>query len=164
MSSVGVRGITLLAGVAAIVIAGGFLFGAPAELAGTTAIAFAAVVSLLTTRGLAAHARSRARPDRRGTSSAALEQLRQIDRSLAAARLSDVAVDRELRPLLRPVAVIRLARRGVDLDRHTVEAQAILGEELWELVQAKGPRSSNRYAAGISTTELRSLIERLERT
>jgi hypothetical protein len=163
VTSIGTRGITLLAALAAIAVGGGFLFGAPAEVAGATAIAFAAAVSLITTRNLAAQAHSPARAHRRVATSPALEQLNWIDKSLAAALDSHTGVDRELRPLLRPIAVIRLARRGVDLDNRAVEARAILGEELWELVGAKGPRSS-RYAGGISTAELRSLIERLEQT
>jgi hypothetical protein len=164
VTSSGTRGITLLAALAAIAVGGGFLFGAPAEVAGATAIAFAAAVSLITVRNLALQAHPRARAHRPVAASPALEQLNQIDKSLSAALDSDIGVDHELRPLLRPIAAIRLARRGVDLDSHTVEARAILGEELWELVRPKGPPPSPRYAGGISTNELRSLIEQLERT
>jgi hypothetical protein len=163
VTSIGIRGITLLAALAAVAVGGGFLFGAPAQVAGATTIAFAAAVSLITTRNLASQAHSPARARRPVAASAVLEQLDRIDRSLAVALDSDIGVDRELRPLLRPIAAIRLARRGVALDRHAVEARAILGEELWELVRAKGPRSS-RYADGMSAAELRSLIEQLERT
>jgi hypothetical protein len=163
LTSIGTRGITLLAALAAVAVGGGSLFGAPAEVAGATAIAFAAAVSLITTRNLASQAHSRARAHRPVAASPLLEQLNQIDRSLAVALDSDIGVDRELRPLLRPIAAIRLAGRGVDIDKHTVEARAILGEQLWELVRAEGPRSSS-YAGGISTADLRSLIERLERT
>ena len=91
-----------------------------------------------------------------------LEQLRQVGRALTAAQASEYGVDRDLRPLFRPIAAMRLARRGVDLDRHPEEARAILGEQLWELVRA-GRFGSNRVAGGISAAGLQSLIERLER-
>ena len=141
----------------------GFLIGYPAQVAAATTIAFAAVVSLITTRDLAARAELGRRPVRRVADSPPLEQLRQVDRALTAAQGSEVGVDRDLRPLLRPIAAMRLARRGVDLDRHQEEARAILGEQLWELVRADRARGSNLVAGGISTVGLESLIERLER-
>jgi hypothetical protein len=58
---------------------------------------------------------------------------------------------------------MRLARRGVDLDRHPDEARAMLGDELWELARAEGSRGSNRVRGGISAAGLESLIQRLER-
>lgn len=163
MTSIGTRRIVLLVALAAIVVGGGFLFGAPAEVAGAAAIAFAAAVSVMTTRHLAAQARSPADADRRVAVSPPLEQLQRIDSSLVAAFASDSGVDHELRPLLRPIAAVRLARRGVDLDNHAAEARALLGEQLWELVRADGPRRT-RYAGRLSTAQLRSWIEQLEQT
>ena len=81
----------------------------------------------------------------------------------AAAHASGVGVDRELRPLLRPIAAMRLARRGVDLDRHGEKARELLGDPLWEVVRADRPRASNLVAGGISAVELEDVIERLER-
>jgi hypothetical protein len=57
---------------------------------------------------------------------------------------------------------MRLARRGVDLDRHVEKARALLGEPLWEIVRADRPRASNLVAGGISAVELEGAIERLE--
>jgi hypothetical protein len=156
------RSVALVAALAVAALGAGFLIGYPAQVAAATAIAFAAVVSLISTRDLAARAELRRRPARRVADSRPLEQLRQIDRALTAAQASEVGVDRDLRPLFRPIAAMRLARRGVDLDRHPEKARAILGEQLWELVRADRARGSNLVAGGISTGGLQSLIERLE--
>ena len=158
------RTVALVAAAAVAALGGGFLIGYPAQVAAATTIAFAAVVSLITTRDLAARAELRRRPVRGVTDSPPLEQLRQVDRALTAAQASEFGVDRDLRPLFRPIAAMRLARRGVDLDRHSDEARAVLGEQLWELVRADRARGSNRVAGGMSTVGLQSLIERLERT
>jgi hypothetical protein len=160
---IGTRGIGLVAALAALAVAVGFLTGYPAQVGAGTTIAVAAFVSLISTRDLAARAELRPRPVRRVADSPPLEQLRQVGRALTAARASEFGVDRDLRPLFRPIAAMRLARRGVDLDRHTEKARAILGDELWELVRAESPRGSNRVAGGISAAGLQSLIERLER-
>jgi hypothetical protein len=74
-----------------------------------------------------------------------------------------VGVDRQLRPLFRAIVATRLARRGIDVDRHPEEAQRILGKQLWELVRAERPPGSNLFAGGLPAAELQSLIERLER-
>ncbi|MDX6423680.1 MAG: hypothetical protein QOI67_1151 [Gaiellaceae bacterium] len=157
------RSVALVAAPAVVALGSGFLIGYPAQVAAATTIAFAAVVSLISTRDLAARAELRPRPVRGAADSPPLEQLRQVGRALTAAQASEVGVDRDLRPLFRPIAAMRLARRGLDLDRHSGEARAILGEQLWELVRADRARGSNRAAGGISTVGLQSMIERLER-
>ena len=157
------RSVVLVTAAGVAAVGAGFLIGYPAQVAAATTIAFAAVVSLITTRDLAARAELRRRSVRRVTDSPPLEQLRQVDRALTAAQASEVGVDRDLRPLFRRIAAVRLARRGVDLDRHPEQARALLGEHLWELVRADRAGGSNRVAGGISTAGLQSLIERLER-
>jgi hypothetical protein len=157
------RGLAPVAALAAVAVGSGFLIGYPAEVGAATTIAFAAVVALITTRDLAARAQLRTRPVRRVADSPRLEQLRRVGQALAAAQASEVGVDRDLRPLLRPIAAMRLGRRGVDLDRHREEARALLGEPLWELVRSDRAHGSNLVAGGISAAELQSLIERLER-
>jgi hypothetical protein len=157
------RGVGLTVVSAAVAVGIGFLIGYPAQVAAATAIAAAAVVSLVTTRELAARARLRAEPAARVTESPPLRQLRQVSETLAAAQASEFRADRDLRPLIRPIAAMRLARRGIDLDRHPTEARAMLGEPLWDLVQADRARASNLVAGGISAAGLESMIERLER-
>jgi hypothetical protein len=155
---IGARGIALVTALAAIAVGTGLLVGYPAEVGAATTIAVAALVSLATTRDLAARADLRARPVRRVADSPPLEQLRRVARALTAAKSSG-----DLRPLFRPIALVRLARRGVDLDRHPEQARAILGEQLWELVRADPASGSNPVASGMSIAGLQSLIERLER-
>ena len=158
---IGTRGIGLVAALAAVAVAAGFLTGYPAQVGAATTIAVAAFVSLITTLDLAARAGLRVRSVQRIADPAPLEQLRRVGETLAAAQASGLFGD--LRPLFRSIAAMRLAWRGVDLDRHTEKARAILGDELWELVRAEGPRGSNRFAGGISAAGLQGLIERLER-
>jgi hypothetical protein len=143
------------------VVGGSLLFGAPVEVAGAAAIALAVVISLITIRNLAGRARSRAHVDRRVGPSRSLEQLRRVDSALSAAFASEFGLENDLRPLLRAIAAVRLARRGVDLDRHMEESRAILGEELWELVRT-GRRNSSPFAGGISRAQVQRLIARLE--
>lgn len=156
---IGTRGIGLVAALAAVALGGGFLSGYPAQVGAATTIAVAAFVSLITTLDLAARAELRARSVQRIADPPALEQLRRVGETIAAAQASGI----RLRQLFRSIAAARLARRGVDLDSHREKARAILGDELWELVRADGPRGSNRFAGGISAAGLQGLIERLER-
>ena len=153
---IGARGVWIVSALAAAAVAIGVLIGSPAEVGAATTIALAAFVSLITIRELAVRAELRRRPRRRPADAPPLEQLRRVDERLTAARASEVGVDRDLRPLFRGIAAARLARRGVDVDRHPEEARAILGEELWELVRADRTRGSNRIAGGLSRVGLRS--------
>ncbi len=137
----------------------GFLLGYPAEVGAATTIVFASLASVITIRDLVIRAELLARPQRGAPGGAPLAQLREVDKTLTAALSSGVG-DRDLRSLLRPIAATRLARRGVDLDRHEVEARALLGDELWELVGTEASRPAN----AISKAELASVIERLEQT
>jgi hypothetical protein len=159
------RGVVLVAASATVAVGSGFLIGYPAEVGAATSIALAALVALIATRHLAARSQLQpwARPVRRVTAPAPPQQLRYVREALASAEASEVGVDRDLRPLVRPIAAMRLARLGVDLDRHPEEARAILGEPLWELVRADRARGANLVAGGISAAGLQSLIERLER-
>jgi len=160
---IGTRGIGLVAALAAVAVGGGFLTGYPAQVGAATTIAVAAFVSLITTLDLAAGADFPARSVQRIADPPPLEQLRRVGETIAAAQASEVRLMRDLRPLFRSIAAMRLAWRGVDLDRHQEKARAILGDELWDLVRADGPRGSNRFAGGISAARLQGLIERLER-
>ena len=130
--------------------------------AAVVAIVVAACVSLITIRELAARAELGRRSARRRDDGRPPEQLRRIAETLTGARASEGGVSRHLRPLFRGIAATRLARRGVDIDRHPERARQILGEELWELVRAERLRESHRFAGGVSSAGLQRLIERLE--
>ena len=151
----GTRGRALGAAAGGIALAIGFLLGYPAEVGVAVTIAAATLVSLITIRDLARRAEPRTRPVRRAPAGPPLSQLREIDKTLAAARRSGLG-DSDLSSLFRPIAAARLALRGVDLDRDEAEARGLLGDRLWELVRAERPRPSQ------ATPEVSSLIEQLE--
>jgi hypothetical protein len=155
----GTRGIAAGAAICGVALAVGLLLGYPAEVGAAATVAFASLVSVIVIRDLAARAELHARPRRRAPLGEPLAQLSEVDKTLSAA-LSSGLGDRDLRSLLRPIAATRLARRGVDLDRHEAEARSLLGDELWELVGAE----ASRHANTTSKAELSSLIERLEQT
>jgi hypothetical protein len=68
-----------------------------------------------------------------------------------------------LRPILREVAEQRLAdRHGLRLDRGGREVEALLGQELWELVRPDRRPPQKRYAYGLEPEQLREVVERLE--
>src|SRR5262249_61764882 len=133
-----------------------FRRGSPAGGGAAAALAFASLASVIVIRALAARAELHARPRRRAPLGEPLAQLSEVDKTLSAA-LSSGLGDRDLRSLLRPIAATRLARRGVDLDRHEAEARSLLGDELWELVDAE----ASRHANTTSKAERSSLIQRL---
>jgi hypothetical protein len=144
------------------VLGAGFLAGRPAPAATLWALGVAAVLAVAAVRRLAADAvpadpREGVEPE-----TSDLEQLRQVARQLDAARASSHGVERELRPLLRTIAAARLARRGVDLDRHEQAAQRALGPELWEIVRPGGGRGGSLVEGGLSQQRLHALLERLE--
>ena len=69
-----------------------------------------------------------------------------------------------LRPRLRQLASELLAaRRGIALDRDPERARAALGERTWELCRADLRAPEDRLARGIPISELRTVVESLER-
>lgn len=69
-----------------------------------------------------------------------------------------------LRPLFRDVtASLLLARDGVDLGRHPERAQAVVGDELWELVRPDADQPSDRSAPGAPITTIEAAVADLER-
>jgi hypothetical protein len=67
-----------------------------------------------------------------------------------------------LRPPLVEIAGRRLAARGVSL-AHEERARALLGEEVWQLLNPDRELPANRYARGPSLAELRGVVGALER-
>jgi hypothetical protein len=69
-----------------------------------------------------------------------------------------------LRLILREIAVHRLWRRfGVDLDSEHERARELIGAEAWELVRPQRPPPSDGLAPGPPASELRVVVEQLER-
>jgi hypothetical protein len=84
--------------------------------------------------------------------------LERLERELTMATSSAFDLHSRLRPLVREIAAMRLATRGVALD----EAEDEVGEEIWDLVRTDRPAPIDRHAPGIDPVELRRVVERLE--
>jgi len=76
-----------------------------------------------------------------------------------AARQAAAGVHGRLRPLLAEIAIARLGRRR---RLSAAEAQALLGEELWDLVRPDRPRPSDPHGPGLSVEQLARMTQRLE--
>jgi hypothetical protein len=69
-----------------------------------------------------------------------------------------------LRPILREIAAHRLwLRFGVDLEREHERARELIGAKAWELVRPERPPPGDRLAPGPSASDLRIVVEELER-
>ena len=67
-----------------------------------------------------------------------------------------------LRPVLIEIAVARLARRGLRLDRHPAEAERLLGPDVWELVRPDRPPPPDPTGPGIQPRRLAAVLDTLE--
>jgi len=86
--------------------------------------------------------------------------LERLERLTTWGRSSASRVDVTIRPVLREIAIARLRRRGIDLDRND-DARELLGDRLWELVKTR-PLSNDVGGPGMLLSELEALTERLE--
>jgi hypothetical protein len=92
------------------------------------------------------------------------DQLIKLERLAALAASDAMHVHAYLRPLLAEIAAARLAASGVTFDVLEGEAgQRLLGECLWELVRPGRPFPEDRRGPGVSTQELASMLDTLER-
>lgn len=67
-------------------------------------------------------------------------------------------------PRIRAIAAgLLAARRRISIDDAPDAASAILGREVWELVRRDSALPEDRLARGLSTSELRRVVESLER-
>jgi hypothetical protein len=106
-------------------------------------------------RRAAARSRGRGRP-------ASLARL-EIEAALGVAGAFDL--HHRLRPRLRRLAAgLVETRRRISLDGDPQAARAALGDTAWELVRHERPTPEDRLARGIPISELRSVVETLERT
>jgi hypothetical protein len=89
-------------------------------------------------------------------------QLVRLERVVEWSGSSDLDAHTRLRPVLIEIAEVRLARRGLRLDRDVAEARRLLGSTTWELLRPNRPPPSDRDAPGISPHELEEMLEALE--
>jgi hypothetical protein len=148
--------------VAVVALVGvGVLIGHAAQLGVAASLVFVSAVALAAVRELVMRAEAPARAAAVTTEPRpALEQLREVAKAVATVDGARPA-DRSLQALLRPIVSARLDRRGVDLDRDAVQARALLGDDLWEIVR-RGGGEPFRGAGRVSVGELEQMVERLE--
>jgi hypothetical protein len=92
-----------------------------------------------------------------------LVELEQLRSRLMLARSSAGDFHYRLRPQLWQVATTRLQRRyGFDPAHDQERAQALLGERAWSLLRPDRSPPPETHAPGMSTRDLRALVETLE--
>ncbi len=86
-------------------------------------------------------------------------RLRQLERRLQAASVDGAKFDWGLRPMLAQLAVERLRQRhAITIRREPETARAMLGEQLWQMID--GP--SDEPSRPLSRQQLTALIEAIE--
>jgi hypothetical protein len=99
---------------------------------------------------------------RRGKSSPPVE-LARMERELELGIANAGNAHHRLLPLLRSAAAARLAsRHGVELERRPDAAEALLGEDVWELLRPDRPDPADRFEPGIPRDRVTAAIERIE--
>ena len=88
-------------------------------------------------------------------------QLLRLERIVARSAESAVAAHTLLRPLLLEIADVRLARRGLRLDRDLEHVRRLLREETLELIRPDR-QLPKRDGAGIGPRELEKVLGDLE--
>ena len=86
-------------------------------------------------------------------------RLRQLERRLQAASLDGAKFDWGLRPLLAQLAAERLRyRHGITIRREPETARAMLGEQLWQMINGR----SDEPSPPLSRQQLTTLIQAIE--
>ena len=90
-------------------------------------------------------------------------ELMRMERELVLGTANATHAHLRLLPLLRAAAAARLAsHHGIELDQRREAAQALLGEETWELLRPDRPAPADRHAPGVPRASVVAVIERLE--
>jgi hypothetical protein len=91
-------------------------------------------------------------------------ELERLEREVYLSLGSSFYLHHRLRPVLREIAAHRLLRRhGIELDRRPDAARRLLGEEAWEWLRPERPEPRDRWAPGPPLSELRGVVDALER-
>jgi hypothetical protein len=90
--------------------------------------------------------------------------LEEVERAVDFAVWNAVDLRRRLEPLVRDIATYRLrVRRGIDLERDPDAARQTLGDAAWRLLEPDDPGRADRRGPGVTASDLREAVERLER-
>jgi hypothetical protein len=91
-------------------------------------------------------------------------ELERLEREVYLSLGSSFYLHHRLRPVLREIAAHRLLRRhGIELDRSPEAAHRLLGDEAWEWLRPERPEPRDRWASGPPLSELRGVVDALER-
>jgi hypothetical protein len=110
-----------------------------------------------------------ARPLRRPSGRPRLERVRpgtlaQLENEAALGVASAFDLHHRLRPRLREIATGLLEeRRRISLEREPDAARAAVGDATWQLVRPGRAAPENRLARGVPISDLRAVVESLER-
>jgi hypothetical protein len=91
-------------------------------------------------------------------------ELERLEREVYLSLGSSFYLHHRLRPVMREIAAHRLLRRhGIELDRSPEAAHRLLGDEAWEWLRPERPEPRDRWASGPPLSELRGVVDALER-
>jgi hypothetical protein len=91
------------------------------------------------------------------------EELLRMERELVLGSADADHAHRRLLPLLRTTAAARIAaRHGFELERRSEAAQALLGDDVWELLRPDRPEPEDRHGPGVPPARVAAVIERVE--
>ena len=101
---------------------------------------------------------------RKPTERRQLPELARVERELALATMGAFDLHLRLRPTVYAVAEHRLrSRHGVWLEEDPRRARELLGEPTWDLVRPDRELPDDRHAAGLPMTQIRKIVDSLER-
>jgi hypothetical protein len=87
-----------------------------------------------------------------------------VERELAIGASSAFDVHHRLRPAFTELATSLLSwRRGIDLDADPDAARAVLGDDLWELIEPDRPAPAERAGPGLDERAVERVVTALER-
>jgi hypothetical protein len=89
-------------------------------------------------------------------------ELERLEREVEMAMETAYDTYYRLRPTLREIAAIRLARSAVDLDGPGGRAEELLGPDAWSIVRPDLERPSDHHAAGTRLATIERAVEALE--
>jgi hypothetical protein len=89
-------------------------------------------------------------------------ELARMERVVVMSAAQEFDLHYRLRPVLREIALARLAERGLQLDGGSPAVREQLGPELWEVVRPERPAPENRHQRGVGLARIERLVARLE--
>jgi hypothetical protein len=90
-------------------------------------------------------------------------ELLRMERELVLGTANATHAHLRLLPLLRAAAAARLAsHHGIELEQRRQAAQALLGDDAWDILRPDRPTPADRHAPGVPRASVVAVIDRLE--